>query len=41
MTLGEAADTLGLPRRTADRYWEFARAWLAEAWCTTGHSSSR
>jgi RNA polymerase sigma factor (TIGR02999 family) len=31
MTLGEAADTLGLPRRTADRYWRFARAWLAEA----------
>jgi RNA polymerase sigma factor (TIGR02999 family) len=31
MTLGEAADALGLPRRTADRYWGFARAWLAEA----------
>jgi RNA polymerase sigma factor (TIGR02999 family) len=31
MTLGEAADALGLPRRTADRYWAFARAWLAEA----------
>ncbi len=25
---GEAAETLGLPRRTADRQWAFARAWL-------------
>ena len=25
---GEAAEALGLPRRTADRYWSFARAWL-------------
>jgi RNA polymerase sigma factor (TIGR02999 family) len=31
MTLGDAADALGLPRRTADRYWAFARAWLADA----------
>jgi RNA polymerase sigma factor (TIGR02999 family) len=31
MELGEAADALGLPRRTADRYWAFARAWLARA----------
>jgi RNA polymerase sigma factor (TIGR02999 family) len=31
MSLGEAADVLGLPRRTADRYWAFARAWLADA----------
>ena len=31
MTLGEAAEALGLPRRTADRHWAFARAWLAEA----------
>jgi RNA polymerase sigma factor (TIGR02999 family) len=31
MTLGEAADALGLPRRTADRHWAFARAWLADA----------
>ncbi len=31
MTLGEAADALGLPRRTADRQWAFARAWLADA----------
>ena len=31
LTLGEAADALGLPRRTADRNWTFARAWLADA----------
>ncbi len=31
MTLGDAADALGIPRRTADRHWAFARAWLADA----------
>ena len=31
MTLGEAAAALGVPRRTADRHWSFARAWLADA----------
>jgi RNA polymerase sigma factor (TIGR02999 family) len=31
MTLGEAAEALGVPRRTADRHWSFARAWLADA----------
>ena len=25
---GDAAEALGLPRRTADRQWAFARAWL-------------
>lgn len=30
-TLGAAAAALGLPRRTADRHWAFARAWLADA----------
>jgi RNA polymerase sigma factor (TIGR02999 family) len=30
LTLGEAAAALGLPRRTADRHWAFARAWLYE-----------
>jgi RNA polymerase sigma factor (TIGR02999 family) len=30
MTLGESADARGLPRRTADRHWGFARAWLAD-----------
>jgi RNA polymerase sigma factor (TIGR02999 family) len=28
LTLGEAADVLGLARRTADRSWAFARSWL-------------
>lgn len=31
MTLEEAAAALGIARRTADRYWAFARAWLYEA----------
>jgi len=30
LTLQQAASTLGLPRRTADRYWAFARSWLYE-----------
>jgi len=28
LTLEEAATALGIPRRTADRHWSFARAWL-------------
>jgi RNA polymerase sigma factor (TIGR02999 family) len=28
LTLDEAAQTLGVVRRTADRYWAFARSWL-------------
>jgi len=28
LTLGEAADQLGIGRRTADTYWAYARAWL-------------
>ena len=28
LKLGEAAEILGIPRRTADRYWAYARAWL-------------
>jgi RNA polymerase sigma factor (TIGR02999 family) len=31
MSLGDAADALGIPRRIADRHWAFARAWLADA----------
>jgi RNA polymerase sigma factor (TIGR02999 family) len=31
MTLDEAAAALGLARRTADREWAFARAWLYDA----------
>lgn len=30
LTLKEAAASLQLPRRTADRYWAFAKAWLYE-----------
>lgn len=30
LTQGEASAALGLPRRTADRYWAYARAWLYE-----------
>ena len=28
LTLEEAAEVLGVSRRTAHRYWAFARAWL-------------
>ncbi len=28
LSLGESAETLGMPRRSADRKWAFARAWL-------------
>lgn len=28
LTQGEAAQVLGMPRRTADRHWAYARAWL-------------
>lgn len=31
LTQEEAAAALELPRRTADRYWSYARAWLYEA----------
>ena len=31
MTAGQAAEALGLSRRTADRHWAFARAWLFDA----------
>jgi RNA polymerase sigma factor (TIGR02999 family) len=31
LTLEEAGAALGMPRRSADRYWAFARAWLLEA----------
>jgi RNA polymerase sigma factor (TIGR02999 family) len=30
LTLGEAADAMGIGRRTADRYWAYARAWLCD-----------
>jgi RNA polymerase sigma factor (TIGR02999 family) len=28
LTLGQAAESLGISRRTADRQWAYARAWL-------------
>ena len=31
LTLCDAAEAMGIPRRTADRHWAFARAWLADA----------
>ena len=31
LTLDQAAKTLGVVRRTADRYWAFARSWLYAA----------
>jgi len=31
LTLAEAAEVMGIGRRTADRYWAYARAWLCEA----------
>jgi RNA polymerase sigma factor (TIGR02999 family) len=31
LTLEDAARSLGIARRTADRYWAFARAWLYRA----------
>jgi RNA polymerase sigma factor (TIGR02999 family) len=31
LTLAESAEILGISRRTADRYWAYARAWLCDA----------
>jgi RNA polymerase sigma factor (TIGR02999 family) len=31
MTIPEIADALGISRRSADRHWAFARAWLKRA----------
>lgn len=31
LTSEEAAEVLGVTRRTADRYWAYARAWLLQA----------
>jgi RNA polymerase sigma factor (TIGR02999 family) len=30
LSVGEAAEALGISPRTADRYWAYARAWLYE-----------
>ena len=31
LTLADAAEVMGIGRRTADRYWAYARAWLCDA----------
>ena len=31
LTLVQAAEVMGIGRRTADRYWAYARAWLCDA----------
>jgi DNA-directed RNA polymerase specialized sigma24 family protein len=31
LSMAEAAESLGLPLRTAERMWTFARTWLREA----------
>lgn len=33
LSLGDSAAALGIPRRTADRQWAFARAWLHRKLC--------
>jgi RNA polymerase sigma factor (TIGR02999 family) len=30
LSLRQASETLGVPRRTADRHWAYARAWLID-----------
>ena len=31
MEMAEAAESLGMPLRTAERLWTFSRAWLRDA----------
>ena len=33
LTIHQAAEILGLPHRTADRYWAYARTWLYRERC--------
>jgi len=40
LTLDEAAATLGIARRTADRYWAFARSWLYDEMSKEGQPDS-
>jgi RNA polymerase sigma factor (TIGR02999 family) len=40
LTQAEAAEALGLARRTADRHWAYARAWLYDRLCR-GEASDR
>lgn len=39
LSLGQAAAALGISRRTADRYWAYARAWLYQE-ITCQHKTS-
>ena len=41
MQLGEAAAALGLARRTADRHWAYARAWLHQQLRDDGPDATR
>jgi DNA-directed RNA polymerase specialized sigma24 family protein len=38
LTMAEAAEVMGIGRRTADRYWAYARAWLCDALADDGSS---
>jgi RNA polymerase sigma factor (TIGR02999 family) len=37
LSMGEAAESLGLPLRTAERMWTFARTWLREQMQASGN----
>jgi RNA polymerase sigma factor (TIGR02999 family) len=39
LTLAEAAAVMGIGRRTADRYWAYARAWLCDALGDSEHTT--
>ena len=41
LTLGQAAEVLGIGRRTADRDWAYARAWLCHALAGTDPPGER
>jgi RNA polymerase sigma factor (TIGR02999 family) len=40
LTVGQAAEVLGVSRRTAERDWTYARAWLCEALSGPGSPDS-
>jgi RNA polymerase sigma factor (TIGR02999 family) len=40
LTIEQAADMLGMPHRTAYRYWAYARAWLFKRMERTGQDSA-
>ena len=41
LTLREAAELIGLPQRTAEREWAYARAWLFDELSDSDNSSAR